>query len=339
MTDIFIKSFNRPYYLERCVRSILEKVSGDYRICILDDGTPEKYLTKIKELYPSVEIRTSAQYQDKLKSIAENIAHGTEINGFNIPTDLWKSAVEEASDYFIMTEDDVWFTETINVNDLAEKAQKHRVSLLKLGWLSNHQNDKWLNISTINDELDSTQPKDLFLSNSLVMDWFFYNKFKFFSWGYRLKVFDNQTKQKYWALNSILMGFWQKEYWLYVWKDAYGKLDEKQQLRNAAIYYRKHQENKNFIARLKQEAMKTTFQSSATNSYHEYGFNFDVNLFNHLLNEAWYNGDFDSMQNFPKDFSLGYIEPFISEKISVEEYRKWVEQFRNQYKNLGCEIE
>jgi hypothetical protein len=35
------------------------------------------------------------------------------------------------------------------------------------------------------------------------------------------------------------MGFWQKEYWLHIWKDAKGKVDEKQQLRNASNFYKK----------------------------------------------------------------------------------------------------
>ena len=85
--------------------------------------------------------------------------------------------------------------------------------------------------------------------------------------------------------------------------------------------------------------MKTTFQSSATNSYHSYGFDFDVNLFNHLINEAWLAGDFDALENFPKDFSTDYFETFIKEKINIQEFRKWAECFKNQYRNLGCEIE
>lgn len=339
MIDILIKSFNRPYYLDRCLYSIHKLVSGDYKITILDDGTPERYLEKIKEKYPLVNIIKSKSYTEKNKAIEENLATGKEINGFQIPIDMWKEAVKNASDYFIMTEDDVWFTEKIDVNELLEKSKKHQISLLKLGWLGNYFEDQWVNIKSIDNGINSVLPKELFLSNPLIMNLFFYNKFKLFSIGYKLGFFDNHTKRKYWALNSILMGFWQKDYWLYIWKDAQDKVDEKQQLRNASIYYKKHQKNPNFVARLNQEAMKTTFQSSATNSYHKYGFDFDMNLFNHLLNEAWYQDDFDAMQNFPRDFSLDYIKPFITEKIKIEEYIKWVEQFRNQYKKLGCNVE
>ena len=45
--DIIIKSYNRPYYLHRCLQSIKENVLGNYKVIIVDDGTPQKYLDKI----------------------------------------------------------------------------------------------------------------------------------------------------------------------------------------------------------------------------------------------------------------------------------------------------
>lgn len=340
MTDIFIKSFNRPFYLDRCLNSIENFVEGSYKITVLDDGTPQKYLDKISEKHPTITIKKSKNYTKKINAIDENLKNGTEINGFQIPTDLWIDAVKNGSDYFIITEDDVWFTKKINTDELQEIAKKNKISLLKLGWLGNHQDDKWINLyPSLDNEITALKPKNLFLSNPFIMDLFFYNKLKFFSLGYKLGFFDNYTKKKYWILNSILMGFWQKDYWLFVWKDATGKVDEPQQLMNASIYYKKHQNNPCFISRLNKEKMKTTFQSSSTNSYHKYGNSFDVNLFNHLINEAWYRGDFDSMENFPKDFSSTYLESFISEKINVEEFRIWVKKFKNQYRELGCDVE
>lgn len=335
MIDIFIKSFNRPFYLDRCLKSIENFVFGNYKITILDDGTPQKYLDKIKLKYPQIEILKSSNYTEKSSAIIS----GKDINGFQIPTDLWINAVKNASEYFIITEEDVWFTKTINVDDLIQKSKKHNISLLKLGWLGNQKDDQWVNIKSIDKEIYSIYPKKIFLPSPIIMDWFFYNKFKFFTICYQLRIFDNYTKLKYWSLNSILMGFWQKDYWLSIWKNSQGIVDEKQQLRNAANYYKKHRQNPNFIARLQDEVMKTTFQSSATNSYHKYGINFDVNHFNHLINEAWLNGHFDAMQNSPKDFSIEYFEEFLDEKINITNFHHWVEKFKNQYKNLGCNVE
>ena len=57
--DILIKSFDRPYYLDRCLKSIEMFVQGDYSIKILDDGTPPAYLEKILLKYPLVQIERS----------------------------------------------------------------------------------------------------------------------------------------------------------------------------------------------------------------------------------------------------------------------------------------
>ena len=194
-------------------------------------------------------------------------------------------------------------------------------------------------ISEISEPINRIQPKNLLLFPEFINDLFFYNKFKFFTILYKLGVVDNTTKRKYWVLNSILMGFWEKEYWLHIWKDAKGKVDEKQQLRNASNFYKKNRNNPNFLAKLNSEVMKTTFQSSATNSYHQYGDDFDVNYFNHLINQAWYNDIFDEMQNFPKDFSLEYFEKFLDSKINKIAFKNWVSKFKSQYRNLGCKVD
>lgn len=337
--DIFIKSYNRVFYLDRSIRSIKNNVSGDYQITILDDGTPQKYLEKLKTIHPEIIIKTSENYAEKSHSVKENIRNGKNIDGFFIPTKLWYNAAENASPYFVMTEDDVWFTKKININELVKDSQQNKISLLKLGVLGNFNWDDWDSIFPITDKIEATKPKELFLSHPFLMDLFFYNRYKFFTILYKLGLYDNESKLKYWTLNSILMGLWKKEYWLFVWKDSQGKVDEKQQLRNAAIYYQKEKDNPNFSARMKEEVMRTTFQSSATNSYHEYGYDVDVNLFNHLLNEAWLQGKFDAMQNYPADFSVNYLASFISEKMNIDEYRKWVKQFKNQYRNLGCSVD
>lgn len=168
---------------------------------------------------------------------------------------------------------------------------------------------------------------------------FFYNDYKFFTILYKLGKVDNLTQRKYWALNSILMGFFNKKYWLEIWKEMDGKVDEKKQLINASLFYKEHKTNPNFVSKLKAESMKTTFQSSATNSYHEYGFDFDVNQFNHLINEFWLKGEFDSLENFPKDFSLDYFKTFVSDKVNFPEFEKWAGKFRKQYENMGCKTE
>ena len=339
MIDIFIKSFNRPFYLDRCIASINKYVSGDFRIKVLDDGTPEQYLDKIRKKYPNVEILLSDNYERKINAIKENLLAGKSVNGFEIPTRFWYDNVKKASDYVIVTEDDVWFTNPININELSNQAKILDINLIKLGWLGNESERKDLIIESISENLESAKPKNLLFFPKMLMEAFFYNQYKFYTILYKIGKVDNFTQAKYWALNSILMGFYNKEYWLEIWKNIDGKVDEKRQLINASLFYKKNKNNPNFISRLKTESMKTTFQSSATNSYHEYGFDFDVNRFNHLINEAWLKDEFDAMENFPKDFSLEYFKRFISDTINFSEFEKWANRFRKQYENMGCKTE
>ena len=339
MITIIIKSFNRPYYLDRCLQSITNFVQGEYNVVILDDGTPQKYLQKILSLHPYIEILKSDQYNDKVEKIEENIISGTDISGFDIPTKLWYNTVEKANEYVLVTEDDVWFTESVHISNLALEMKENNIHLLKLGWVGNFSDEKNIEVSTINENILGLIPKKLFLSSPFIMDCFMFNRFKFYTVLYKLGIVDNNTQKKYWVLNSIAMGIYRKNYWLHIWKNSKGKVDEKQQLSNAAAYYNRNKKNPNTLARLKNEILKTTFQSSATNSYHQYNIDFDVNYFNHLINEAWLSGSFDAMENFPNDFSFDYFVKFIDEKINVEEFRTWVSKFKEQYRNLGAKVD
>ena len=75
--DILIKSFNRPYYLDRCIKSICQYLEGDYQIKLLDDGTPERYLDLIKKKYPEVSILSSPLAPVKRKLIEEYLTDKT----------------------------------------------------------------------------------------------------------------------------------------------------------------------------------------------------------------------------------------------------------------------
>ena len=340
MITIIIKSFNRPYYLERCLNSLTQYGKGNFKIIVLDDGTPEKYLLKITQLFPTIILKKSNQFLEKNHSIEENIKTGKPIDGFTIPTNLWYNTVKESSDYVLVIEDDVWFIEQINFDHIVSEMIKNKIVLTKLGWLGNYRDDQFCEIKSLSQTLNQITPKNMFTSNKFFMNLFMYNKFKFFTILYKLGIVDNLTKRKYWAINSILMGLYQKDYWLSIWEDAKGKVDEKQQLRNAAAYYHK---NKNIrFARTTKEILKTTFKSSATGSYHDNSNGFDVNRMNYILNEAWLKGAFNALENLPKDFSDEYIQRFLEKEnhqnAQFNDWMSWADKFREQYRSNGAEV-
>lgn len=341
MTDIIIKSFNRPHYLDRCLSSIQQNVTGKYIINVLDDGTPDVYLQKIQQKFPEIKLLKSSQYKSKVDAIQQNLETGATIDGFAIPTELWYNSVKSSSDYVLVIEDDVWFSSDVDIDVLVDDMKTYQIPLLRLGWLGNYTENQYCEIKALAANITSVIPKKLFTSNKFIMDLFFYNRFKFFTILYKLGLTDNYAKQKYWSINSILMGLYRKDYWLAIWKDAHGKVDEKQQLRNAASWY--HHNKKAVFARTNQEVLKTTFKSSATGSYHKYADQFDVNRMNFILNEAWLNNDFDAMENYPRDFSDDYIMYFLDKAnhpaAQSTEWKKWANQFKQQYRDIGAKVD
>lgn len=333
MTTIIIKSFNRPHYLDRCLHSIYLHVKGSFEIKIVDDGTPNKYLIKLQQKYPEIKIQKSKNYDRKVIAIEENLRSGKLINGFEIPINDWKQSVEEAQDYVLMTEDDVWFTSTVDIDSLVSSMKNHNTSLLKLGWISNRP----IKSPIIQEENEIQFIKPHLLTGSrYVMNCILKNKFKIYSLLYRLGIMNKESKNEYWILNALLMGLYDKNYWLFVWSTLHNKVDEMEQVINASIWYNKYKSNNYLYGKLKKLVMNTTFQSSATTSYHEhYDIQLDINKFNYLLNEEWYHDKLDVISDLPKDIKSDRIIEILDhahiENCSSDLWIRWTNKFKEQY--------
>jgi len=334
MVTILIKSFNRPHYLDRCLISIQKNVSGKFHIKIIDDGTPEKYLELIQKKHSGIEIIQTERYSEK----SLQIQNQDKVSGI-IPSRDWYEAVKNSAEYVLVIEDDVWFTDPININELSDEMGKMQVFLLKLGWNSMPLNSQQL--EKIHESF-LRRKVNLFSLNSTIIDWLFADKFRVYTILKKLKMISPSEFYKYYLFISISSGIHRKEYWLKTWENLNSSVNEKQQIKNAINFYKKNK-TQNFIAHYKKELIKTTYKSSATNSFHKYGFQLDVFVINHILNEAWFDDKLDPMENYPKDFSDEYIQSFLEKAnhpdAQYAEWKKWADKFKEQYRNLGAEIE
>jgi hypothetical protein len=68
--DIFIKYFNRPFYLDRCIQSVFQDVVRDFCVTVLRDGTRVKYL--------DVQYRDWMTWAEKFKNQYKNLGAETE---------------------------------------------------------------------------------------------------------------------------------------------------------------------------------------------------------------------------------------------------------------------
>lgn len=336
--DIIIKSFNRPYYLERCIHSIYKFASGFEKIVVIDDGTPVKYLDKLSELFPNVIIKQNENHL--LKSQA--LENDQQFKGVS-PSRSWIEEAKNSSDYFLMIEDDVWFTNEINLDEIIKDMQSKNVYMTKIGWQGNTKFSYNVQEEQITSLLTSQNPKNLFLSSKPVMKMLIENRFKFYSILCRLGITNNQTINQYYLFLSISMAIYKKNFWLNTWADSLHTPSEKNLLINAsACYARDRKGNKNIIARTDKEYLKTTYISSSTSEYHPYNLPFNINAFNKTLNEAWFLDRLDSCQNFPADFSENYIAAFLPKEnieCNAHIWKQWVRKFKEQFKNAGSIVD
>lgn len=336
MIDILIKSYNRPYYLDRCLHSIKKfVVDTNYKVVILDDGTPEIYLKQIIKKYPNSSIRKSEAHP--IKSSAALLEK--EPTTTQIPINLWIKEAQKASDYFLLLEDDIWFTHEINLTEVVKNMQQKNGMLTKLSWLGNEdliQHKK----SITKGNLRYLTPKLPFKSPLLFWLFFKIDRFKIHKTSKLLKIYTVKKKNSYYSIYSVAGVLFNKNYFLQLWNNHRNIVDEKLQILNALKFIQKSKSNLSF-AHTQEEYVKTGFISSATNK----GFihkKCDMHQLNAALNKLWLNEQLDFLENFPQDFSINYIEHLLlpyKNYINTNQWKSWSQSFKSHFEKMGCNLD
>lgn len=333
--DILIKSFNRPYYLDRCIQSIYKNVvDSTISITVLDDGTPSRYLKKLQSKFPEIKIITSDLYDEKSINIEQDLSADNK----EIPIKMWIEAAENSSDYFVLLEDDIWFTKEINLEETKVVLKEKNVSLVKLFWLNNPKlihgkNSETCNNITIYDPM-------VFTKNPLLHRIIFgMKRFNIPKLMQFLNLYSEEKAMHYYSIYGVAGAIFRKEYFLSLWQNHHKEVDENIQLKNAVQFWSKNPGIQ--FARSKVEFAATGFSSSATNKKYDTG-DFDVFIFNKILNEAWLGDEFNSMDDFPNDLSSSNVSKILANandpKAQVEDWKKWVNCFKRQFQEIGCNI-
>ncbi|WP_338408956.1 hypothetical protein [uncultured Flavobacterium sp.] len=338
--DILIKSFNRAYYLDRCLYSIIKYVKNfNGKIIVLDDGTPQIFLKKIKEKYPNIIIEKSEFYEKKQALTSK----GFKPISYEIPIKLWVDAAKKASDYFILIEDDTWFIEDIDIEDVEKELIENNVALSKLYWIGNPK----INLSkkaVSKRNLVLISPK-LFTKIPVLYNFIFYKFTKFkirrILQILRINTFDRQLA--YYTIYAVAGVIFKRDYFIKLWKNHQNSIDENLQKYNAVKIFFKRKEKYTY-AHHKKEILKTGFISSATNQYKEhYKGNVDMFIFNKILNQAWLEGSFNTIKSLPNDLdSKDIFEALEADKYKTILYKNWLSwsnNFKKQYLDKGCVID
>jgi glycosyltransferase involved in cell wall biosynthesis len=336
--SVLVKSFNRPFYLDRCLRSIFDKISGDFTVTVLDDGTPPRYLEEIQRRHPQVRFERSELYDAKVAQIEAHVAGEGAFTLRNIPTKLWRASVQAATPIFCLLEDDIWLTGAVDLSELADYMQSRQIVMTKFYWGGN--------ITTFEARMSvrshGVQEYELVLPDG--PEWWLrtllLNKFKLHSILHRLGLAKDGIyfQLPFYSLYSVASAAFDKSYWLNLWPAGQQKANEVHQLARALRWTRQKPTR---FAKSEQELTQTSFTSSATNTYE--GVEFDVIVANYYLNEAWLKGEFDVMQNYPHDLDPEYLRPVLEAaadpRCTYANWLRWIARFKQIYASMGVVVD
>lgn len=338
--DVIVKSFNRPYYLDRCLCSIERHLKGLRSIRILDDGTPNRYLEEIKRRHPGIEIVRSARYTEKSNYVEHYIpGNATPPRALSlIPWDLWIANIRTASLRFLLLEDDLWYTKGMDLEAVGHLMDTHHCALVRLFRCPVFDCGA---VSRLSPEISKVAPWYLKnRANALLYNAYLKNQYKVASILRRLGLPREQWQLEAYAV-YVVTGIFEREFWLNVTAGAGGEINERMQLANAVEWATK---NPNAVfARAEDDYLTTTFRSSSASSSLDKAVGFDMFLFNRLINEQWLAGRVDACAGMPGDFPpdvfLSVLENAAEPRCSVEQWSVWCNQFSESFRNLGRTIE
>ncbi len=333
--DVLVKSFFRPYYLARCLHSLEQFMKGSYRVHVLDDGTPERYLEKIRAMFPDVSITRSGRHAHKSAAIERHVTRGEAFGAHALPVDMWTRAVQACSTHFLMLEEDSWLVGEMEADALLRYADDQRVACLKLGWNNNPrvggrtENKAGSLFQLITERPMVTHPTvaRMMLTNRWVR-----------AATARLGGPLERARLSFYPLYSVSSAIFDRLYWLYVWHNAPDHVNENAQLLRALAWLRAHPESQ--YARLSQERVHTSFITTSYGRLRLYPF--DMLRLNHWLNEAWLAGRLDARAGLPGDFDVAALKEIVAAagdpRCRVEDWEAWMAHFRALHRAVGSEV-
>jgi glycosyltransferase involved in cell wall biosynthesis len=297
--NIYIKTFNRPFYLERCIKSVLFNVSNYEEIIILDDGTQAEYKEKIIQLFPQIKWVSNADGAKYELVRSGNNQMAKELYGD--PASFWlKEVMKDPNDYFLLIEDDTWCVNMLDLNHFEDVLKNENSVICKLFWGEYNA-----------DVEDASISRRYKLWNDLSL--------------HLINPSIQQVEDVY-KIYIVAMAIFRKDYYENALRKVNHFADETTQITESLAFFQKMPEvtycktNERFI-----------YQGWATSVRHDDAITVDVGInsfdFVDILNEAWFDNRMDVLANYPLDFDMDYLVNLFKaaelpeEKVKV--YMDW----------------
>lgn len=290
MTNIYIKSFNRPFYLDRCIRSVKFNIKGYERIIVLDDGTLSVYLDRLATLHPDVEFRRSGATDNKVALLRQEAFREIERT---CPSALqfWTAEIaRDPNDFVLVLEEDAWITRSFDLSAVVANMVENQSVITKLWW-SNE-------------------------TNTVTETYRFPN-------GFGIQYISPDIGSMFDAYQIWIVAFsvFDKNYWLKNVSAAMRLGDENSQLVSAMNYRNHHPRARYAVTDGRSLHQGWMVPGRSTPEYYDKGLR--QHVFMDAANELWLAGRLDVTEGYPYDFSDAYFGGLVADVVSPEDHRIW----------------
>lgn len=316
---IFVKAFNRTYYLARLLGTMRSLVSGGGKVTVLDDGTPRRYLDRLASEFPEVEVVQSphgelktrlmfeGRYDEQLSSAEQAML------GLVNPAEFWVDEIGRASgERILVLEEDVWFTGPLDLAALEPELSRHDVLMYRFFW----------------NRIDGSVPSEE--TWKVVRA----GRSELHLYKARLKKSLDQGK-----VIMPAQGIYSKDYWLHAFSAPDYRFRTRSQFERAMEFLRAR--GAGTFAHSGSELVRHGYSSSSRRLSFSGGLAHDPLPFNMALNDAWCEGVLDASASLPMDFDDDVLERALRGRIpevGIDAWRQWKSAFLGYYRGMGAAI-
>lgn len=331
---VIIKSSRRPWALDRLLRSLELNLEhfNETKILVVDDRTKPKYLQRISEMYPNVDISFGTHENNQFQNL-DSLPY----------VEAWKRAASSLScEYILVLEDDQWINSPIPINEYLHFMRLHQcLSLFMSMQIEDAQNFEV-----------SVDSNGLFLfymprlvqvarrknKNFLQKIWLSFLTNPHFVGkkilALAMLLFPNIVVTQWRdiaSINPMCGAIFKRSYWLKIWDGASKSINENLQISRIIKEIRELPEHVIPIATTSMLQIDTTYVSSISWNL---GLPVDWNLYNECWSTAWYTGELTPPEhNF--DWEVSLLSEILRKCLgqnSANLYIDWVAKFRKMHR-------
>jgi hypothetical protein len=305
--NVYIKAFNRPFYLDRCLTSLARLASGVGAVVVLDDGTESRFKAALRARHPAVRWIESNADDGKMALLRAGAFEEIR-RRYDDPARLWTRAIAaETAPRFLLLEEDTWLTEALDLAALDRVMAKLEVGFARLHWhLLTVQGERIVHRDVLGPDLTldvvAGEPR-------------------------RDPATGAVEEVDLYRLWQPALSAYRTDYFRHVFADVEHYADEAAQLHRALDWIRETLDRGPVrFARLGRPILFHGWAVPGRSDDAYYREGLPQHVYMDCLNAAWLAGRFDAMAPFPDDFGTAELAGLFESELgpaAASTWRRW----------------